>query len=142
MSPRRFDDLTGTAIVTLCQFWLSGRTSFLVCRALLGFIQGGFIPDLILYLSCTYKPGHLSAVLTHIPNTDYYTKTELPIRLAFFWMSSNVCSIVASFLAFGVLHMRGIHGKAGWRWLFLIEYVLRYDTIYTFSDTTVFTEAA
>ena len=39
-------------------------------------------------------------------------------------MSSNVCSIVASFIAYGVLHMRGVLGKAGWRWLFLVEYVL------------------
>ena len=54
---------------------------------------------------------------------DFYTKTELPIRLAYFWMSSNVCSIVASFIAYGVLHMRGVLGKAGWRWLFLVEYV-------------------
>ncbi|KAI5116802.1 hypothetical protein M0805_007014 [Coniferiporia weirii] len=91
------------SIVTLAQFWLTGRSSFLVCRALLGLIQGGFIPDLILYLSY------------------FYTKTELPVRLAFFWMSSNVCSIVASFLAYGVLHLRGQLGKAGWRWLFLIE---------------------
>ena len=52
---------------------------------------------------------------------DYYTKTELPVRLAFFWMSSNICSIVASFIAYGVLHLRGYLGKAGWRWLFLIE---------------------
>ncbi|KAI0337443.1 allantoate permease [Trametopsis cervina] len=94
------------SIVTLGQFWLSGKKSFLVCRALLGFIQGGFIPDLILYLSY------------------YYTKTELPIRLAFFWMSSNVCSIIASFIAYGVLHMRGVLGRAGWRWLFLVEGIL------------------
>jgi hypothetical protein len=40
-----------------------------------------------------------------------------------FWMSSNVCSIVSSFLAYGILHMRGVLGYAGWRWLFLIEYV-------------------
>jgi len=33
------------AIVASAQFWLSGRTSFLTCRALLGIIQGGFIPD-------------------------------------------------------------------------------------------------
>ncbi|KAH8109449.1 allantoate permease [Phellopilus nigrolimitatus] len=94
------------SIVTFSQFWLTGRSSFLACRALLGIIQGGFIPDLILYLSY------------------FYTKTELPIRLALFWMSSNVCSIVASFIAFGALHLRGHLGKAGWRWLFLIEGLL------------------
>ncbi|THU80658.1 allantoate permease [Dendrothele bispora CBS 962.96] len=91
------------SVVTLAQFWLSGRTSFLVCRALLGFIQGGFIPDLILYLSY------------------FYTKNELPFRMALFWISSNVCSIIASFIAFGVLRMRGVLGRAGWRWLFLVE---------------------
>uniref|UniRef100_A0A0W0F1B0 Putative allantoate permease n=1 Tax=Moniliophthora roreri TaxID=221103 RepID=A0A0W0F1B0_MONRR len=91
------------SIVTIGQFWLSGRSSFFICRALLGFIQGGFIPDLILYLSY------------------FYTKNELPLRLALFWMSSNLCSIVASFIAFGVLRMRGVLGYEGWRWLFLIE---------------------
>ncbi|KAF8217779.1 allantoate permease [Mycena galopus ATCC 62051] len=91
------------SVVTMCQFWLTGRTSFLVCRALLGFLQGGFIPDLILYLSY------------------FYTKHELPLRLALFWMSSNICNIIASFLAFGVLRMRGVLGRGGWRWLFLIE---------------------
>ncbi|KAF7323734.1 Allantoate permease [Mycena kentingensis (nom. inval.)] len=91
------------SVVTSTQFWLSGRASFLVCRALLGFIQGGFIPDLILYLSY------------------FYTKHELPFRLALFWISSNICGIIASFLAFGILHMRGVLGREGWRWLFLIE---------------------
>ena len=51
----------------------------------------------------------------------FYTKNELPLRLAGFWASSNICSIIASFIAFGVLHMRGVLGRAGWRWLFLIE---------------------
>ncbi|KAF8906727.1 allantoate permease [Gymnopilus junonius] len=91
------------SIVTISQFWLTGRTTFLVTRALLGFIQGGFIPDLILYLSY------------------FYTKYELPFRLALFWVSSNVCSICASFIAVGVLRLRGVRGRAGWRWLFLIE---------------------
>lgn len=33
------------SFVAAAQFWLSGRESFLVCRALLGVLQGGFIPD-------------------------------------------------------------------------------------------------
>lgn len=37
--------MTLWSIVASCQFWLSGRTSFLVCRCLLGVLQGGFIPD-------------------------------------------------------------------------------------------------
>jgi hypothetical protein len=36
------------SIVASCQFWLSGKTSFLVCRSLIGLLQGGFIPDVSL----------------------------------------------------------------------------------------------
>ncbi|GLB39069.1 putative transporter [Lyophyllum shimeji] len=91
------------AIVNGAQFFLTGRASFFVCRALLGFLQGGFIPVIILYLSY------------------FYTKTELPFRLALFWMSEYIVTIIASFIAFGVLRMRGVAGMAGWRWLLLIE---------------------
>ncbi|KAK7058562.1 hypothetical protein VNI00_002198 [Paramarasmius palmivorus] len=89
--------------VAFCQFWLKGRASFLACRFLLGFMQGGFIPDVVLYLSY------------------YYTKNELPIRLAFFWVSNYVSDIVSAFLATGILQMRGVGGHAGWRYLFLLE---------------------
>lgn len=44
------------AIVTAAQFFLSGRTSFFACQFLLGILEGGFIPTLVLYLSCEFMP--------------------------------------------------------------------------------------
>ncbi|KAH8168945.1 major facilitator superfamily protein [Sarocladium implicatum] len=95
--------LTLWSVVAASQFWLSGRGSFLACRALIGFLQGGFIPDIILYLSYFYK------------------HSEMNIRLAIFWISMQIADIIAAFLAYGILHMRGVLGYAGWRWMFLIE---------------------
>lgn len=91
------------SLVACMQAFLSGRSSFWATRSLLGLIEGGFIPDVILYLSY------------------FYTGKELPIRLSFFWTAYQSTSIVSAFLAYGILHMRGINGMAGWRWLFALE---------------------
>jgi MFS family permease len=78
------------------QAFMSGRQSFFACRALLGLIEGGFIPDNILYLSY------------------FYTGFELPRRLSWFWVSYQSTQIVSAFLAFGILRLRGYNGMEGW----------------------------
>jgi hypothetical protein len=42
------------SLIASLQAFMSGRSSFFACRALLGFVEGGFIPDNILYLSYFY----------------------------------------------------------------------------------------
>ncbi|KAJ4128434.1 hypothetical protein NW765_012816 [Fusarium oxysporum] len=91
------------SLISAMQFFLKGRASFLATRYLIATFQGGFIPDTILYLSY------------------WYTGTRLPIRLAWFWMSSQLVDIGVGFAAVGMLSMRGMLGYEGWRWLFLIE---------------------
>jgi hypothetical protein len=59
----------------------------------------------------------------------FYKSHELSIRLSFFWTAMNTADIIASFLAFGLLHLRGVEGQAGWRWLFLIEVIISFAPI-------------
>jgi MFS family permease len=94
------------SIVACCQSRMTGESSFYATRALLGLIEGGFIPDVVLYLSYWYK------------------SKELPIRLSFFWGAYISTNIISAFLAFGILHLRGVTGWAGWRWLFALEGIL------------------
>ena len=91
------------SIVACCQARLTGRATFFITRSLLGIIEGGFIPDVILYLSYFYK------------------SKELPIRLSFFWGAYGCTFIISAFLAYGILHLGGVDGLAGWQWLFALE---------------------
>ncbi|KAK2732808.1 allantoate permease [Colletotrichum kahawae] len=93
----------GWSITAGCQAFLSSRAGFYAIKALLGLLMGGFIPDIVLWL------------------TYYYKSNELPLRLAWFWTALSTVNIVGSLLAAGVLQMRGIAGWSGWRWLFLLE---------------------
>ncbi|KAF9395313.1 hypothetical protein CPC16_008673 [Podila verticillata] len=90
-------------ISTAAQFWLKDKVTFFICRALVGMFEAGYIPGIAIYL------------------TGYYKKSELGVRLSIFWSTLAVANSVAGVLAYGILHMRGVAGQAGWRWLFLFE---------------------
>ncbi|KAM0708624.1 hypothetical protein Q7P35_005276 [Cladosporium inversicolor] len=94
------------SVVAAAQAGMTGKGSFFATRALLGALEGGFIPDLILWLSY------------------FYTSSELSLRLSWFWISRYLTMVVTSVMAYGLLHMRGVHNMAGWRWLFLIEGII------------------
>ncbi|KAF1847014.1 MFS general substrate transporter [Cucurbitaria berberidis CBS 394.84] len=91
------------SVVSLSQCALKTKTQFFALRCVLGLLMGGFIPDIVLWL------------------TYFFKSNELPLRLAWFWTALSTCNIVGSLLAAGILQMRGLNGWGGWQYLFLIE---------------------
>lgn len=96
--------MVGWSIVSWAQAFMTERTGFYITRALIGACEGGFIPGAILFA------------------TYFYTSGELSVRLATFWSTLNVARVLSSLLAAGILQMRGIAGRPGWFWLFLVHY--------------------
>ncbi|KAK6820759.1 hypothetical protein PG995_003589 [Apiospora arundinis] len=92
--------------VSWAQAFITNRASFYVTRAFIGMCEGGFIPGAI--LMATY----------------FYTSRELSVRLAAFWSTLNVARVISALLAAGILEMRGVAGRPGWFWLFLLEGLL------------------
>ncbi|KAF9112879.1 hypothetical protein BGX27_002636 [Mortierella sp. AM989] len=90
-------------LATAAQVFLKDKVSFLICRALVGLFEAGYIPGIAIYL------------------TTYYKREEMALRLFDFWSTLAIADSYAGILAYLILHMRGIAGLAGWKWLFLIE---------------------
>ncbi|OAL52823.1 MFS general substrate transporter [Pyrenochaeta sp. DS3sAY3a] len=98
--------MMGWGMASWGQAWMHDRTSFYLGRAAIGLCEGGFIPGVILF------------------STYFYKSKELSIRLAAFWSSLNIARVLSALLAAGILEMRGIGGKPGWFYLFLLEGLL------------------
>ncbi|OQU95372.1 hypothetical protein CLAIMM_01591 [Cladophialophora immunda] len=76
--------------------------SFIATRFLLGMTESGFIPGGLWTLS------------------TWYTRRETAKRVMIFYFGNQFGQASAKLLAYGILHMRGVAGKAGWFWLFTI----------------------
>lgn len=89
-------------IVSLFQSFQRGYGPFIATRFLLGVTESGFIPGGLWTLS------------------TWYTRKETAKRVMFFYFGNQFGQASSKLLAYGILHMRGVGGKAGWFWLFAI----------------------
>lgn len=56
---------------------------------------------------------------------SWYTPQELGKRAMIFWLAGSVGSMFSGFLqAAAYTNLSGVHGRAGWRWLFLIDGII------------------
>lgn len=88
--------------VSTFQAFQNNYGSFIASRFLLGITESGFIPGGLWTLS------------------TWYTRKETAKRIMFFYFGNQFGQASAKLLAYGILHMRGVGGKAGWFWLFVL----------------------
>ncbi|EME39120.1 hypothetical protein DOTSEDRAFT_56611 [Dothistroma septosporum NZE10] len=72
-------------------------------RFFLGVAEAGLFPGVTYYLSCWYK------------------RSEFGIRTAIFFSAAAVAGSFGGLLAAGIAQMRGVGGKPGWAWIFILE---------------------
>ncbi|KAH8704384.1 pantothenate transporter liz1 [Phaeosphaeriaceae sp. PMI808] len=89
-------------IVSTFQAFQTNYASFISTRLLLGITESGFIPGGLWTLS------------------TWYTRSETAKRVMIFYFGNQFGQASAKLLAYGILHMRGVGGKPGWFWLFVL----------------------
>ncbi|KXT01152.1 hypothetical protein AC578_608 [Pseudocercospora eumusae] len=93
----------GWGIIASCTAACQNFTGLIVIRLLLGAIEAGLMPGLILYL------------------TMFYTRWQLGLRTALLYCASPLAGVLGGLIAYGVEHIDGAAGLRGWRWLMIIE---------------------
>lgn len=88
--------------VSTFQAFQKGYGALIATRFLLGMTESGFIPGGLWTLS------------------TWYTRRETAKRVMIFYFGNQFGQASSKLLAYGILHMRGVGGKAGWFWLFVI----------------------
>ena len=91
-------------VVSTCTLFVKGTTSFYALRFLLGIVESGFFPGVILYL------------------TYWYTGKHRAKMVAIFMSAVPVSGIMAGPLSGWILdRMSGVGHLTAWQWLFIVE---------------------
>ncbi|HZS18648.1 MAG TPA: MFS transporter [Candidatus Udaeobacter sp.] len=90
-------------LVSAAMMFVRTPAAFYLLRFLLGVAEAGFFPGVIYYLSLWYPVAHraraIAAFMTAVP----------------------VTGLIGAPVSGALLELDGLHGLAGWQWLFLLE---------------------
>lgn len=78
------------------------RSGFFAVRFFLGVAESGLFAGVVFYLSMWYK------------------RSEVHFRVALFFSAASLAGAFGGILAWGIAHMKGVGGYAGWRWIFIL----------------------
>lgn len=91
-------------VISGAMLFVTSATGFYILRFLLGVAEAGFFPGVILYLTYWYPSDRRAAIV------------------ALFMTGIPVAGVIGGPISGWILKaMAGVHGLAGWQWLFLLE---------------------
>ena len=92
------------AVISAAMVFVTSPRGFYLLRFLLGVAEAGFFPGVILYLTYWYPSDRRAAII------------------ALFMTGIPVAGVIGGPISGWILKaMAGVHGLAGWQWLFLLE---------------------
>ncbi|KAH6695432.1 major facilitator superfamily transporter [Plectosphaerella plurivora] len=96
--------MLGWSIVTICMPAVTRGWGFMLCRFVIGFTEGPFVPAVSLMTS------------------SWYTKRESPLRMGIWHAGNTVSQAISGLLAAGILsNMDGVANLHAWKWFLLLE---------------------
>ncbi|PVH99372.1 MFS general substrate transporter [Periconia macrospinosa] len=97
----------GWGIATFCTAPVRTAKELYALRFLVGLFESGFYPGI------------------HYLLGSWYTPQELGKRAMVFWLAGSVGKMFSGFLqAAAYTNLSGVHGRAGWRWLFIVDGII------------------
>ena len=91
-------------VLSMLMMFVTGPVTFYLVRFLLGVAEAGFFPGIVLYL------------------THWYPSSRRARIISMFLTGVAISGVIGGPLSGWILHtMSGVHGLAGWQWLFLLE---------------------
>ena len=90
-------------IISALTAFVTGPTSSLIVRFLLGAAEAGFFPGMILYFTYWFPSEYRGRVISTL------------------FVAQPVANAVASIVSAAILGMDGILGFKGWQWIFILE---------------------
>lgn len=114
LGPRRWFALITISfgIITFATAWITTWRQMIVMRVLLGMALSGVFPGLSYLIS------------------TWYTRREQQVRYGYLQSGEVMILGLGVFLNFGLDHLNGTHGLAGWRWMFLVQGVIATGEIF------------
>ncbi|KAJ5151310.1 uncharacterized protein N7482_010562 [Penicillium canariense] len=97
----------GWGIAVMCMSSVKSYQALYALRFIVGIFESGFYPGI------------------HYLLGSWYTPREIGKRAMIFWLAGSIGTLFSGFLqAAAYTNLDGVHGRAGWRWLFIIDGII------------------